>query len=90
MQGAGVHPELRDEFGGEWLHARPGLEVAAQVVRKLIDLKVDAIIGPTTSSMAMAALPLINAAGVVMIAPTVSTRQLSGIDDYFFRVVAFG
>ena len=60
---------------------------AVEVVTKLIDLKVDAIIGPTTSAMAMVALPLANAAGVVMIAPTVSTSRLSGIDDYFFRVV---
>ena len=94
--GATLAVEMRNKAGGvngrriELLAEddQQSPEVAAAVVTRLIDQKVDAIIGPTTSSMAMAALSLINAAGVVMIAPTVSTRQLSGIDDYFFRVVA--
>jgi branched-chain amino acid transport system substrate-binding protein len=94
--GATLAVEMRNKTGGvngrhiELLAEddRQDPEVAAAVVGKLIDLKVDAIVGPTTSAMAMAALPLVNAAGVVMIAPTVSTRQLSGIDDHFFRVVA--
>lgn len=94
--GATLAVEMRNKTGGikgrhiELLAEddRQNPETAAEVVAKLIDLKVDAIIGPTTSAMAMAALPLVNAAGVVMIGPTVSTRQLNGIDDHFFRVVA--
>jgi branched-chain amino acid transport system substrate-binding protein len=41
-----------------------------------------------TSSMTMAALPIINEQRVLMVSPTSSTDRLTGIDDYFFRVVS--
>jgi len=63
-------------------------ERAQQAVTRLIDRKVAAIVGPMTSAMATATVPLVNAAQIVMISPTVTTNSLSGIDDYFFRVLA--
>lgn len=63
-------------------------EVARQVVTRLIERKVEAIIGPMTSVIAMVCLPLINDAKMTMVSPTVSTSQLSGVDDYFLRVIS--
>lgn len=93
--GATLAVELRNKAGGvkgrrvelvaEDDQQNPA--VARQVVGKLIDLKVDALIGPMTSAMAMAVVPLVNQAQLVMVSPTVTTNALSGIDDYFFRVL---
>jgi len=62
-------------------------DVARQVAEELIREGVTAIIGPMTSQMAMAVTPIINKYRMLCVAPTVSTQNLSGIDDYFFRVV---
>lgn len=62
-------------------------QIARKVARELCDKGVVAIIGHMTSTMAEAALPLTNENKMLMISPTVSTPKLSGIDDYFFRVV---
>ncbi|MBU2547010.1 MAG: ABC transporter substrate-binding protein [Proteobacteria bacterium] len=59
---------------------------AVKADRELIEAGVAAIIGHMTSSMSVAAVPLINQARMVMISPTTSTDKLSGRDDYFFRV----
>ncbi len=61
-------------------------ETARRVTQELIDLKVEAIIGPFTSSIAMEMAPLVNKANLVLISPTVTTTQLTGMDDFFFRV----
>ncbi|MBL8391332.1 MAG: ABC transporter substrate-binding protein [Candidatus Accumulibacter sp.] len=61
-------------------------EAAARALRELIDQGVVAVVGPMTSAMAMATVPIANEAKVLMISPTVSTEDLSGRDDYFFRV----
>lgn len=63
-------------------------ETAKQAVARLIERKVEAIVGPMTSVIAMACLPQINEAKMTMVSPTVSTSQLSGIDDYFLRVIS--
>jgi branched-chain amino acid transport system substrate-binding protein len=62
-------------------------ETAAKATRDLVDLGVEAIIGPMTSSMAMAVVPIVNEARMVMVSPTVTTTELSGLDDYFLRVL---
>jgi branched-chain amino acid transport system substrate-binding protein len=62
-------------------------ETAVAADRELIDQGVVAIIGHMTSSMAIAALPLINREKMIMVGPTVSSNEVSGIDDYFFRVI---
>jgi branched-chain amino acid transport system substrate-binding protein len=63
-------------------------EVAKQALTQLIDKKVVAIIGPMTSAMAVATVPLANRAQVPMVSPTATTATLSGLDDYFLRVIA--
>ncbi len=60
-------------------------EVARGAVDHLIDQGVWAIIGPMTSSMAMATVPAVNRHRVPMLSPTASTNELIGIDDSFFR-----
>lgn len=61
-------------------------ETALQAVHSLVERKVVAIIGPMTSQTAVAVVPETNRAKTPMISPTVSTNQLNGLDDYFFRV----
>ncbi len=59
---------------------------ALQAVHTLVARDVSAIIGPMTSQTAVTIVPEINRARIPIISPTVSTNQLSGLDDYFFRV----
>jgi len=63
-------------------------ESAARGAAELAASGVVAIVGPITSSMAEAALPVINQAEVVMVSPTVTAMQLVGQDDYLFRINA--
>ncbi|MBF0551923.1 MAG: ABC transporter substrate-binding protein [Deltaproteobacteria bacterium] len=62
-------------------------QTALKVDRELIDEKVIAIIGHMTSAMSEAAVPLMNQRKILMISPTTSTNKLTGIDDYFLRVI---
>ena len=62
-------------------------EIAAHEIQKLINEKVAAVIGPLTSDMGMVAIPLLNKEQIVSISPTISTDKLSGIDDFFFRII---
>jgi len=62
-------------------------EIAKQAVSQLIGSKVDAIIGPMTSAMAAVVVPQVNSAQLLMLSPTATASSLSGIDDYFFRVL---
>ena len=94
--GALLAVELRNAAGGikgrqiELLTEddQQNAEFAQQAVIRLISRKVDAIVGPMTSAMAMATAPLVNRAQVLMVSPTVTTPLLAGQDDYFFRVIA--
>ncbi len=63
-------------------------EGAQAADHELIDAGVVAIIGHITSEQSVAALPVMEEAGVVLLSPTASTTELSGLDDYFFRVMA--
>jgi branched-chain amino acid transport system substrate-binding protein len=62
-------------------------EGAQKVDRELIDAGVVAIIGHATSGQTLAGMTVTNPAHVVMLSPTTSTPKLSGLDDYFFRIV---
>lgn len=62
-------------------------EAAANAIREFARDKVAAVIGPMGSSMAKAALPEANKAKLVMVSPTSSSNELSGNEDYFFRVM---
>jgi branched-chain amino acid transport system substrate-binding protein len=55
---------------------------------RLIDRKIELIIGPMTSSMAMAVMPQINASKTILLSPTVTTNDLTGKDDNFLRVIS--
>lgn len=61
-------------------------EKAQEVDHELIKAGAVAIIGHATSAQTLSGLEITNPAKVVMISPTVSTPELSGLDDYFFRV----
>ena len=63
-------------------------DLARKAVRELIGDNVAAIIGPMTSDMGIAVVPLLNEAHIIAVSPTVTTQQLSGLDDYFFRTCA--
>ena len=62
--------------------------VAKNVVQELLDAGVEAIIGHGTSNTAMATVPLVTKAKVLMMSHTVTTKKLSVAGDYFFRVVS--
>lgn len=61
-------------------------EQAQRAVNELIAAGVELIIGPMTSAMAAAALPAANAAGVMLVSPTVQGSGFSHLDDNFVRV----
>ncbi len=63
-------------------------DVARHAIGRLIERKVEAIIGPMTSQIAIACIPLIDEAKMLMVSPTVTTTTLSKKDDYFLRVIA--
>ena len=94
--GALLAVEMRNKAGG--LNGRTvellveddqqDAEQAKAAVQRLIDQKVEAIVGPMTSMVAMATVATVNQAKVVMMSPTVVTQDLSHIDDYFFRVIS--
>jgi branched-chain amino acid transport system substrate-binding protein len=59
-----------------------------KIVREFIERKAAAIIGPMTSVVGAAVAPLVTDAKILAISPTVTTKELSGQDDYFFRMIA--
>lgn len=61
-------------------------ETAARVARELVDLKVEAVIGPFTSAMAVATVPVTGEAGLFQVSPTVTSMSFYGRDDNLFRI----
>lgn len=94
--GALLAVEMRNQVGGingrtiELLveDDQQDAEQAKAAVQRLIGQKVEAIVGPMTSMVAMVTVPMVNEAQIVMMSPTVSTQDLSNIDDYFLRVIS--
>ncbi len=62
-------------------------DTAEKITRELVERNVEAIIGPMTSSMAQVMVPIVNKARLVAVSPTVTTSDLTGLDDYFLRVL---
>ncbi|SDI40880.1 ABC transporter substrate-binding protein [Propionivibrio dicarboxylicus] len=95
LQGVRLAVELRNKAGG--IKGRPieliesddqqTADIAVQAFDSLVERHVLAVVGPMTSSMAMAIVPRANAAKMLIMSPTVTTGDLLGIDDYFFRVI---
>ncbi len=61
--------------------------VAVQRLQALIDEGVAFVVGPMTSSVAKALVPIANQRRVPLIAPSAGTHELSGLADHLFRVV---
>jgi branched-chain amino acid transport system substrate-binding protein len=61
-------------------------EEAKKVVKGLVSENVAVIVGPMTSVVAVATIPIGTDARTLMISPTVSSADLSGKDDYFLRL----
>ena len=61
-------------------------EIAKRVAQELINEGVAAIIGPMTSAMGAVVAPIADQAKILLVSPTVTTEELSGKDDHFFRV----
>lgn len=95
LQGAQLAVELRNKAGGvkgrpvELIEAddQQDPEISLKALNMLIDRRVAAVIGPMTSAPAMAIVPRANQAKLMVMSPTVTTGDLLGIDDYFFRVI---
>ncbi len=56
-------------------------------VLKLVDKEVNIIIGPLASSMADSVIMATDEKKTLIISPTVSTDELTGIDDNFLRII---
>ncbi len=63
-------------------------EIAKQVAQKLVeDSSILAVIGHNTSNASVAAAPIYQQGGLVMITPTSFANDLSGFGSYIFRTV---
>lgn len=63
-------------------------ETAVRAVQELGAARIEMLIGPLTSEMANAVLPIAEQAGLIMISPTVSATALAGLDDHLFRLAS--
>ncbi len=63
-------------------------DTARAAFESLASRKIDTIIGPMTSAMAVTLAPRAEERHITLISPTVTTRDLVGQDDYFMRVIA--
>ena len=61
-------------------------ETAARAAEELVAAGVEAAIGPFTSAMAAATLPVFNRARVLLISPTITAMDFYGKDDYMVRL----
>ena len=80
INGHRVELLIRDD-GGDPAHAR-------RLLRDLAAAGCGGVVGPMTSTVAMALVDEAEANDVVLISPTATANALSGRDDHFFRVVA--
>lgn len=65
-------------------------EIATNTATKLVSQKVDAVLGHICSGATKAALPIYQAAGIILISPSATNPELtqSGQYPYFFRTIA--
>lgn len=59
---------------------------AIKATEALVAARVEAIVGPMTSSMGAAILPVATRAGMLVVSPTVTSSSLAGKDDILFKV----
>jgi branched-chain amino acid transport system substrate-binding protein len=60
--------------------------VATQSAEELVAARVEAVVGPFTSSMAEVIVPITGKAGIFQVSPTVTSMAFYGKDDNFFRI----
>jgi len=65
---------------------RFSIERTKQNLEELFKEKVIAVIGPATSTTAKNILPFINERKILVIAPTPTSTELAGLDDYMIRL----
>lgn len=61
-------------------------ETAAKSAGELVEAKVEAVIGPFTSSMAEVIVPITGKAGIFEVSPTITSMAFYGKDDNLFRI----
>lgn len=61
-------------------------EKATQSAQELVKAKVQAIVGPFTSSMAEVIVPIAGKAGIFEVSPTITSMDFYGKDDNLFRI----
>ena len=61
-------------------------ETAEKSPQELVDAKVEAVIGPFTSGMAEAIVPITGKAGIFQVSPTITSMAFHGKDDNLFRI----
>lgn len=61
-------------------------EIAKDSIIELINEEVEAIVGPDTSTIAIAIVPIINKQRILAISPTVSSTEFFMKDDYFITL----
>lgn len=54
--------------------------------QELVAARVDAVVGPFTSGMATAIVPITGQAGIFQISPTITAMEFMGKDDNLFRI----
>lgn len=62
-------------------------EQGKKMLAQLLEQRVHAVIGPMTSTVAMALAPMATEAGVLLMGGTVTTELLNSRDDQFFRTI---
>ena len=61
-------------------------ETATTSSNELVAAKVEAVVGPFTSSMAAAIVPITGQAGIFQVSPTITAMEFYGKDDNLFRI----
>lgn len=61
-------------------------DVAEASAKALVEAKVEAVIGPFTSSMAKVIVPITGQAGIFQVSPTITSMDFYGRDDNLFRI----
>lgn len=61
-------------------------ETAAKAAGELAEAKVEAVVGPFTSSMAEVIVPVTGKAGIFQVSPTITSMAFYGKDDNLFRI----
>lgn len=59
---------------------------ATRSANELVDAKVEAVIGPFTSSMAEVIVPITGKAGILEVSPTITSMAFYGKDDNLLRI----